>query len=283
MKALLVSAAIALAFSPVVLVMAADKAPAAAPTDAKSELDSLVNRINEKVEAGGERTEQEFAGEIKEFDELLAKYKDEKSDVLAEAMLMKAGLYFQLLGDLNKAMPILKAIAKKYPDTKPGKTAAQYITAIAAQKEAMQNATPFKVGKPFPPFDEKDINGKPFSLAALKGKVVLVDFWATWCGPCREELPYVLAAYKKYHDKGFEIAGVSLDDNPEKLDAFLKLNGMTWPQYCDGQGFDSAMAVKYSVMQIPTTFLVDRKGILIAKNLFGFELDEAVARALGSD
>jgi thiol-disulfide isomerase/thioredoxin len=93
-----------------------------------------------------------------------------------------------------------------------------------------------KPGVVFPDFNEKDLAGEPLSIAKFKGKVVLVDFWATWCGPCRGELPNVLAAYKKYHDKGFEIIGISLDRDENALKSFIKENGMVWPQYFDGLG-----------------------------------------------
>src|SRR5271170_1796997 len=80
-------------------------------------------------------------------------------------------------------------------------------------------------------------DGSPVNLAALRGKVVLVDFWATWCPPCRGEVPNVVAAYQKYHDKGFDVVGVSLDQNRNDLDQFTQANGMVWPQYFDGQGW----------------------------------------------
>src|SRR2546428_11372592 len=77
------------------------------------------------------------------------------------------------------------------------------------------------------------VDGREVDLAKLKGKVVLVDFWATWCGPCVGEVPHVVETYKKFHDKGFEIVGISLDQNKDALVNFTKSHGMTWPQYFD--------------------------------------------------
>src|ERR1700690_2113754 len=91
--------------------------------------------------------------------------------------------------------------------------------------------------EPLPPFLAHDLDGQIVSTAALKGKVVLINFWATWCPPCREEIPNVVATYKKHHDQGFDIIGVSLDQDREKLLGYTSQNKMTWPQFFDGQGW----------------------------------------------
>ena len=137
------------------------------------------------------------------------------------------------------------------------------------------------VGKPFPDFSEKDLDGKPISVGALKGKVVMVDFWATWCGPCRGELPNVIATYQKHHADGFEIIGVSLDQDRDALDKFLKdTDGMTWPQYFDGKGWGNTVAQKYLVQSIPFAVLVGPDGKIIGTKLRGEALETAVAAAL---
>jgi thiol-disulfide isomerase/thioredoxin len=137
-------------------------------------------------------------------------------------------------------------------------------------------------GAQFPDFDEKDIMGSPLSIANYKGKIVLIDFWATWCVPCRIQLPYVLATYQKYHDKGFEIIGISLDFAPQMLLEFTKQNNMTWQQYFDGKGWGNKLAQNYGVEGIPATYLLDRNGRIIAKDLPGDELEKAVADAVAS-
>jgi thiol-disulfide isomerase/thioredoxin len=107
------------------------------------------------------------------------------------------------------------------------------------------------------------VDGREVDLAKLKGKVVLIDFWATWCGPCVGEVPHVLEAYKKFHDKGFEIIGISLDRDKSALTSFIKERGMEWPQSFESS---NALADKYGINAIPAMWLVDKDGNVATKN-----------------
>jgi thiol-disulfide isomerase/thioredoxin len=124
------------------------------------------------------------------------------------------------------------------------------------------------------------VDGREVDLAKMRGKVVLIDFWATWCGPCVQELPNVLKAYKELHSKGFEIVGISLDSDQEKLESFVKERGMEWPQYFDGKGWKNDIATTYDIHSIPAMWLVDQKGMVIDTAARG-DLEEKVAKLLG--
>ena len=114
------------------------------------------------------------------------------------------------------------------------------------------------------PLDLKftSVDGRPVDLASFRGKVVLIDFWATWCGPCREEMPNVVAAYAKLHGQGFEILGISLDEDKDKLVAFTQANQMPWPQYFDGKMWDNTISSKYGIESIPDMWLLGKDGLL---------------------
>lgn len=125
-----------------------------------------------------------------------------------------------------------------------------------------------------------DLKGVEIDLAKMQDKVILVDFWATWCGPCVAEMPNVTAAYEAYHEKGFEVVGISLDDNKAAVEKFTTENKMPWPQYFDGKGWENEIAQQFGIRSIPATFLVGKGGKIIASNLRGPDLEAAIEKAL---
>ena len=126
------------------------------------------------------------------------------------------------------------------------------------------------------------LDGTEFDLAALRGKVVLVYFWASTSGACATELPSVVATYEKYRESGFEIVGISLDSNKDRMLAFLTAKNMTWPQYFDGKGLRNAISSSYAVRTLPTMWLVNKKGFVAFTDARG-ELEDLVKKLLAEE
>ncbi len=262
--------------------------PTPAPTPVQAQLHDLVQKIQAKIQAGKD-TESDLADELKSFDSLIAGENGAKTDEAAQIVFMKAMLYVEVFRDYEKGAEIFKQIKTDYPDTKYGQSADKVLGQIASveaelkaqDEELKKQSAGFPVGQPLPDFNEKDLDGKPISIAALKGKVVLIDFWATWCPSCVINMPNVIATYQKHHGEGFDIIGVSLDDDRDKLNSFLKKHdGMAWPQYFDGQGPDNKLAAKYGIRLIPYAVLLDRDGKVIGTYEPDKKLEAAVSAAL---
>ena len=139
------------------------------------------------------------------------------------------------------------------------------------------------VGKPFPELQFKSIDGNDISINKLRGKFVLIDFWATWCGPCKNEIPILVELYKKYHDKGFEIIGISLDRDLNGLKEFLRSNEIEWPQYFDGKSWNNKISSRFSISSIPSTILIDKDGIVLRRCLRGKKLKTAIEKLFKPD
>ncbi|MFB6307576.1 MAG: TlpA family protein disulfide reductase, partial [Flavobacteriales bacterium] len=138
-----------------------------------------------------------------------------------------------------------------------------------------------KVGKKAPDIKMKTPSGDELALSSIKDKVVLIDFWASWCGPCRKANPHVVKLYNKYKDKGFEIFGVSLDKNKRKWVQAIKQDGLKWKHVSDLKGWQSKAAAKYGVSSIPYTVLIDKEGKIIAKKLRGKDLEKKLEEIFG--
>lgn len=250
------------------------------PPDAATELRGLVSKVQSDLLAG-KTNEAALREDLNAFDTVFARHKDEKSDAVAQILFMKAKLYSEVLEDFSKSIALIEQIKKDFPGTDLGQASDQVIDSLKKQEKAKALQQTLTMGSVFPDFNEKDLAGQPLSVGALRGKVVLIDFWATWCPPCRAELPNVINAYQQHHNQGFEVIGVSLDESREKLKDFIAAQKMTWPQYFDGQGWGNKLASKYGIQSIPATILLDGEGKIIGRNLRGEELEQAVAKALG--
>jgi peroxiredoxin len=147
----------------------------------------------------------------------------------------------------------------------------------AELENRINSIKPLSIGGLAPDISLANPEGDIIKLSSLRGKVVMIDFWASWCGPCRKENPNVVKVYQKYHDKGFEIYGVSLDRDRAKWQQAIAKDGLTWPHVSDLKGWQSSAAGLYKVTGIPKTFLLDEKGRILAMDLRGQQLEAKLA------
>jgi len=221
--------------------------------------------INEVFRGGGRSIE--FLDEINKATDADPEIKGQASAVsvlIAGEKLERGG------GDVEQWTAQAQEHLKKYPDEKFNRQISSKLESMKALAELKSKPLDLKF---------KAVDGTEVDLAKMRGKVVLVDFWATWCGPCVGEVPNVVKTYEKLHPKGFEILGISLDKDQSKLDAFTKDKGMTWPQYFDGKFWENDISTRFGIRSIPAMWLVDKKGMVVSTNARG-KLEELVEKYL---
>jgi peroxiredoxin len=175
--------------------------------------------------------------------------------------------------DVNEIEPLYNGLSQTLKDTEAGKQL----------KESFAPLKATALGTLAPDFTQNDVDGKPVKLSSFKGKYVLLDFWASWCGPCRQENPNVVRVYNKYKTKNFTVLGVSLDRPNGKADWLkaIKDDGLTWTHVSDLKYWNNAAAGLYFVQSIPQNYLIDPQGKIVAKNLRGADLEAKLIELLG--
>lgn len=163
-------------------------------------------------------------------------------------------------------IPLAKHFVETYQETDP--------VAVADLSKQIKQKEQFMVGGEAPDFTQSTPDGKEMKLSDLRGKVLLVDFWASWCGPCRKENPNVVRMYQKYKEQGFEILGVSLDKDKNRWVKAIEQDGLMWHHVSDLKGWANSVAKTYNVSSIPHTILLDKEGKVIARNLRGHALEQ---------
>jgi peroxiredoxin len=157
-----------------------------------------------------------------------------------------------------------------------------FLFASALLLSVIASAQP-KIGTLSPEITLKDLNGKEVSLSSLKGKVVLIDFWASWCGPCRKSMKHLSAIYPTLKAKGFEIYGISIDENTEDWKKAVAADKISWLQVNENGGWNAPVANLWKIDQIPTSYLLDKQGKIVARDLEGRQLEAKINHLLNAN
>lgn len=221
---------------------------------------------------------KEYQGMQKEGMEFYVKFAEGNPKALLSALIVDSMLNDPSV-DVARAKKIYASFSPELKNYKPGKSIQTKLNKIG---KPVTVAAAANVGNVAPDFTAPNPEGKSISLKQSLGKVTIVDFWASWCKPCRAENPNVVALYAKYHAKGLNILSVSLDKEASAWKAAIAKDKLTWNHVSNLKEFEDPIALQYGINAIPTIFVLDAKGVIIAKDIRGEELNAKIASLLGS-
>ncbi len=242
----------------------------------KKSLDELVNSVREKIKVLKEQNDPANEAEIVKLGALeienYDKHKDELIDFVKNKMGTSIAVYpTSLRWDGDKNVPVLENIAAEFEKAHPNLAVTKKIN---EKVKILKNTS---VGGTVTELDLPDKNGNKIVLSSLKkGKYILIDFWASWCPPCRRESKILAELYKKYNKEGFEIYGVSLDEDKDAWLKAIEMDERTWTNVSTLQGYDTPETFDYAVTSLPAKFIVDSNGKIVAKNLHGEDLRKKI-------
>jgi peroxiredoxin len=253
-----------------------------------------INRMVQDFQQGVSAMNQQYVqansnGDQAEMDRIRSQFevknKQYKDQLKQKVSAMGNSLaVLQIIGNFNaeEDYEFLNNLGKVFANDPPdSKHTPRFLTYIESVQQQYKNSEKLQVGKLAPDINLPNPDGTVVPLSSLRGKVVLVDFWAQWCRPCRMENPNIVDAYGKFKDKGFEVYGVSLDRTREKWLQGIEEDGLTWTHVSDLKYWQSEAAQTYNINAIPASFLLDREGKIIAKNLRGQSLHQKLKEILG--
>jgi peroxiredoxin len=242
-------------------------------------IDEKSIKLNEEYQAASANNDTERMNELREMYEqirveqiaMIKKFIIDNNESFVSPFLIKGYLYYDM------EYPALDSLLSKLS---PSIYSSNDYIALVDRVNTLRSVS---IGMPAVDFALNDTTGNPISISSFQGKILLIDFWASWCGPCRRENPNVVQLYNDYKDKGFEIIGVSFDESRAKWIDAIHQDQLEWPHVSDLKGWSSAAGKLYAVNAIPATVLLDREGKIIAKGLRGDALRKKLEEIYGAE